>query len=28
MVDNLGYADAKEGIRAFLDKRNPVWRDG
>lgn len=25
--DNIAHADAKEGIRAFLDKRPPVWSD-
>jgi len=25
MVDNLEYADAKEGISAFLEKREPKW---
>ncbi|MEN9314199.1 MAG: hypothetical protein RIS35_592, partial [Pseudomonadota bacterium] len=23
--DNIAHADAKEGIRAFLEKRPPVW---
>ena len=27
MVDNMMYADAKEGIGAFIDKRQPTWRD-
>ena len=27
MTDNLAAADAQEGIRAFLDKRNPEWSD-
>lgn len=27
MVRNLKAQDAKEGIRAFLDKREPNWRD-
>ena len=27
MVDNLGTVDAKEGIRAFLQKRKPAWKD-
>ncbi|MGM0767612.1 MAG: enoyl-CoA hydratase [Pseudomonadota bacterium] len=27
MTDNLAAADAQEGICAFLDKRNPEWRD-
>ena len=27
MVDNLLKADAREGIRAFLDKRAPTWHD-
>ncbi len=26
MVDNLGYADSKEGIAAFIDKRPPIWK--
>lgn len=26
MVDNLTYADAQEGIRAFFEKRPPVWQ--
>jgi enoyl-CoA hydratase/carnithine racemase len=25
MVDNLAYADAQEGIRAFKEKRKPVF---
>jgi enoyl-CoA hydratase/carnithine racemase len=25
MIDNAGRADAQEGIRAFLEKRRPVW---
>jgi enoyl-CoA hydratase/carnithine racemase len=25
MVENLGQADAKEGIQAFLEKRKPRW---
>lgn len=27
MVDNLMRDDAKEGISAFLEKRDPVWKD-
>ena len=27
MVDNLTYQDAQEGIRAFFEKRPPVWKD-
>ena len=27
MLDNLQIYDAKEGIDAFLTKRNPVWQD-
>lgn len=27
MADNLGSADATEGIGAFLDKRTPIWQD-
>jgi len=26
MVSNLGKRDAQEGIAAFLEKRDPVWR--
>lgn len=26
MVDNLGYADSREGIAAFIDKRPPLWK--
>jgi crotonobetainyl-CoA hydratase len=26
LVEALGSADAEEGVRAFLDKRPPVWR--
>ena len=26
MIRNAGLADAREGIAAFLDKREPVWR--
>lgn len=26
MVENLAYPDAQEGMRAFLEKRPPVWR--
>lgn len=25
MVDNLGLPDAQEGVKAFLQKRKPVW---
>jgi enoyl-CoA hydratase/carnithine racemase len=25
MVENVGYANAKEGMQAFLEKRRPVW---
>lgn len=25
MVDNLQIKDGKEGIRSFVEKRNPVW---
>jgi enoyl-CoA hydratase/carnithine racemase len=28
MVENAGYANAKEGMRAFLEKRKPVWDGG
>jgi len=27
MTENLMAEDADEGIRAFIDKRNPVWKD-
>ena len=27
MTDNLLKHDAKEGIKAFMDKRSPEWRD-
>jgi len=26
MADNMGYADALEGITAFIEKRAPVWQ--
>jgi enoyl-CoA hydratase/carnithine racemase len=26
MVENAGYANAMEGMRAFLEKRKPVWK--
>ncbi len=26
MVENAGYANAKEGMQAFLEKRRPVWK--
>ena len=25
MVDNLGMRDGAEGLRAFVEKRHPVW---
>ncbi|XP_056133317.1 enoyl-CoA hydratase domain-containing protein 3, mitochondrial [Lampris incognitus] len=28
MVDNLALRDGQEGIRAFIDKRKPVWSHG
>lgn len=28
MVENLSYADGQEGIRAFIEKRKPVWSHG
>ena len=28
MVENMMTSDANEGISAFLDKRDPVWKDG
>jgi len=27
MADNMMFADAAEGIDAFIEKRKPVWRD-
>ena len=27
MVENMGYADVKEGIDAFIAKRKPGWKD-
>jgi 1,4-dihydroxy-2-naphthoyl-CoA synthase len=27
MVDNLMTRDAKEGLNAFIDKREPKWED-
>lgn len=27
MIDNAGAADAEEGMRAFLEKRKPQWRN-
>ena len=27
MVKNLNYPDCKEGIDAFIHKRQPVWKD-
>ena len=27
MVENAGYANAQEGMRAFLEKRPPVWAE-
>lgn len=26
MVNNLGLADAQEGIKGFIEKRKPQWR--
>lgn len=26
MVDNMGFADTKEGIDAFISKRPPIWK--
>ena len=28
MVENMMLRDAKEGIGAFIDKREPHWEDG
>lgn len=28
MVENLSYSDGQEGIRAFIEKRKPVWSHG
>lgn len=27
MVDNMGFADSKEGISAFIDKRPAIWKN-
>ena len=27
MAENMMYLDAHEGISAFLEKRNPKWRN-
>ena len=27
MVENMLFADAKEGIDAFIEKREPKWTD-
>jgi len=27
MIENLGFADAEEGISAFLEKRAPKWSE-
>jgi enoyl-CoA hydratase/carnithine racemase len=27
MLDNILKDDAKEGIEAFIDKRDPKWKD-
>jgi enoyl-CoA hydratase/carnithine racemase len=27
MTDNMGFADAEEGIAAFIDKRPPLWKN-